>query len=128
MTWDQLKALQQTGLFDIQSHTYSHPNFKQDKRRLSATQFDKSVQIELVNSKKILEDKLGTKITLLAWPFGIYNNYLEQAAAKAGYEMAFTIDYRTASKNDRAMAEPRFMIIDAESMKTFTGIANGAMK
>lgn len=126
MTWDELKELQQTGLFDIQSHTYSHPNFKQEKRHLSAARFDVNVQMELTKSKQILEEKMGTKITLLAWPFGIYNSYLEEAAAKAGYEMAFTIDYRTANRKDRAMAQPRFMIIDAESMKTFQGIANGA--
>lgn len=128
MTWDQLKELQQTGLFDIQSHTYSHPNFKQDKRRFSADHFEKSVQTELVNSKQILEKKFGIKVTFLAWPFGIYNSYLEQEAVKAGYEMAFTIDYRTATKKDRAMAEPRFMIIDSQSMKTFTGIVNGAIE
>src|ERR1700730_7814583 len=35
LTWDQLKELQQTGLFDIQGHTNSHPNFKQTKKALS---------------------------------------------------------------------------------------------
>ena len=127
MTWDELKELQQTGLFDIQGHTYSHPNFKQAKKRMSADGYEKFVKNELVNSKKILEDKLGIKVTLLAWPFGIYNDYLEQQAANAGYTMAFTIDYRSANRNDRAMAQPRFMIIDAESAKMFAdhvGTAN----
>src|SRR5690606_38872582 len=31
LTWAQVKELQQTGLFDIQSHTWDHPNFKQAK-------------------------------------------------------------------------------------------------
>lgn len=126
MTWDQLKELQQTGLFDIQGHTYWHPNFKQEKKRLSPAAYDKFVNNQLVTSKKILEEKLGTKITLLAWPFGIYNAYLEQAALNAGYEMAFSIDYRSANRSFRAMAQPRFMIIEAESMKTFAGIAKTA--
>lgn len=127
MTWDELKELQQTGLFDIQGHTYSHPNFKQAKKRMSAEGYEKFVKNELVNSKKILEDKTGTKVILLAWPFGIYNAYLEQQAANAGYAMAFTIDYRSANRSDRAMAQPRFMIIDAESAKMFAdhvGTAN----
>lgn len=128
MTWDELKELQKTGLFDIQSHTYSHPNFKQEKKHLSAARYDNNVQMELVKSKQILEEKTGTKITLLAWPFGIYNSDLENQATKAGYDMAFTIDYRTASKGDRPMAVPRFMIIDAESVKTFQSIVNGATK
>ena len=122
MTWEQLKELKQTGLFDIQSHTFSHPNFKHAQKSMSADRYAKFVKHELFDSKKTLEEKFGTQITVLAWPFGIYNPYLEQQAAAAGYQMAFTIDYRPAKRNDRAMAQPRFMIIDAESAKTFAGI------
>lgn len=126
MTWEELKELQHTGLFDIQGHTYWHPNFKQEKKKLSAAEYEKFVRVQLVNSKKILEDKLGIKVTLLAWPFGIYDSYLEQEAAKAGYEMAFSIDARTANRGFRPMAQPRFMIIQGQSMKTFVAIVNGA--
>ncbi len=126
MTWEELKELQQTGLFDIQSHTNTHPNFKQTKRHLSASAYEKYVARELANSKKILEEKMGKPITLLAWPFGIYNTGLEEAAKNAGYTMAFTIDALPANKGFRPMAEPRYMIIDAQSMKTFMGIANTA--
>lgn len=127
MTWETLQKLDQTGLFDIQSHTYSHPNFKLEKRHFSSAKFESNVAMELTKSKRILEEKLGHPVTLLAWPFGIYDSYLEAQAAKAGYDMAFTIDYRTANRDHRAMAQPRFMIIDAESMKTFASIANGSI-
>ena len=78
------------------------------------------------NSKKLLEEKLGTQITLLAWPYGIYDSYLEQEAAKAGYVMSFSIDGHTANRSYRPMAQPRFMIIEGQSMKTFITIVNGA--
>ncbi|MDR3478356.1 MAG: polysaccharide deacetylase family protein [Gammaproteobacteria bacterium] len=126
MTWQELKELQQTGLFDLQGHTEWHPNFKQERKKMSPANYEKFVTMQLAHSKTVLEDKLGTKITLLAWPFGIYDKYLEQQAAKAGYTMAFSIDARPANKNYRPMAQPRFMIIDALSMKTFAGIINGA--
>jgi peptidoglycan/xylan/chitin deacetylase (PgdA/CDA1 family) len=126
MTWDELKELQKTGLFDIQGHTYSHPNFKHEKKRLSASGYEKFVTTELVKSKSILEEKLGSRITLLAWPFGIYDTYLENAAAKAGYVMAFSIDARSANKSFRPMAQPRFMIVDGQSMKTFATIVKSA--
>lgn len=126
MTWDELKELQHSGLFDIQGHTLWHPNFKQEKRHMSSAAYEKFVTAQLVNSKKILEDKLGKKITLLAWPFGIYDPYLEQQADKAGYTMAFSIDARTANKNYKPMAQPRFMIIQGQSMKTFEAIVKGA--
>lgn len=126
LTWEQLKQLQATGLFDIQGHTYSHPNFRQAKKSMSPAAYEKFVTNELVNSKKILEEKMGTKISFLAWPFGIYNTELENAAKNAGYVMAFTIDYRAANKNFRPMAQPRYMIIDKLSQPTFVGIANTA--
>jgi peptidoglycan/xylan/chitin deacetylase (PgdA/CDA1 family) len=122
MTWNQLKELQQTGLFDIQGHTYWHPNFKQEKRHLSAEEYQKLVHVQLYNSKEILEKKLGTPITLLAWPFGIYDNYLEQEAAKAGYDMAFSIDDRQANRSEKPMAQPRYMIVAGQSMRTFAAI------
>ncbi|CAN5466180.1 polysaccharide deacetylase family protein [soil metagenome] len=125
MTWDQLKQLQQTGLFDIQGHTYEHPNFKQGKKRLSTDAYEKLVHHELFDSKKILEEKLGTKITLLAWPFGIYNDSLEQQAANAGYTMAFSIDARHTAKSKKPMAQPRYMIVAGQSMKTFAAIVQG---
>lgn len=128
LTWEELRELKSTGLFDIQGHTYSHPNFKQEKKHLSAESYEKFVKRELANSKAILEKQMGEKITLLAWPFGIYDPYLENAAKEAGYEMAFSIDYRTANRGFRPMAQPRFMILEKQSMQTFMSIVNGATK
>jgi len=128
MTWDELKELQKTGLFDIQSHTYSHPNFKQIKRKFSEAKYEKFVSTELVKSKQILEEQLGVKISYLAWPFGIYNDYLEQQAKNAGYVMAFTIDAIPANKDHRSMAQPRYMIVVGLTTKTFENIANQASK
>lgn len=126
LTWDEVKKLQQTGLFDIQSHTWDHPNFKQAKKRMSPAKYESYVQNQLTKSKKILEEKLNIQVSYLAWPFGIYNDDLEKQAAAAGYEMAFTIDALPANRSHRAMAQPRYMIIDALSAKTFTSIVNGA--
>lgn len=123
LTWGQLKTLQHTGLFTIEDHTLSHPNFKQEKKHQSGTHYENFVRKELATSKKILENKMGTNVTLLAWPFGIYNAQLEQAAAQAGYTMAFSIDYRCANKSDRAMAMPRYMVLENQSMGLFQTMA-----
>lgn len=122
MTWAQLKELQNTGLFDIQGHTYWHPNFKHDKKNMLPADFQKDLDTQLVKSKKVLEQKMGTPVTLLAWPFGIYDNELEQAAQKAGYEMAFSIDGRPASRSENNMAQPRYLIVEGDSMQTFESI------
>lgn len=126
LSWDQLKELKNTGLFDIESHTYSHPNFKVTKKHLSPAAYDQFVKKELLTSKKILEDKMGIKVTLLAWPFGIYNEYLENEAAKAGYVMAFTIGYHTANRSYKPMEQPRFMIVDKLANQTFNIVLSSA--
>jgi peptidoglycan/xylan/chitin deacetylase (PgdA/CDA1 family) len=127
LTWNQLKELQQTGLFDIQGHTYSHPNFKQKQRKLSASDYEKFVKKELEYSKQILEEKMGTKVDFLAWPYGIYNDYLDQAAEKAGYVMAFSINAVPANKSHKSMAQPRYMVVVGQSPKTFANIVNTAI-
>ncbi len=125
LTWDQLKELMNSGLFDIQDHTFTHPNFKQMKKHMSQAAYEKFVHKELFDSKKVLEEKLGIKVDYIAWPFGIYDDYLEQQAAKAGYVMAFTIDFRHASHIYRPTAQPRYMIVESESMPMFESIVKG---
>jgi peptidoglycan/xylan/chitin deacetylase (PgdA/CDA1 family) len=76
MTWEQLRELQGSGLFNIQSHTYWHPNFKHEKKRLTPEQYEKLVDLQLTKSKDILERQLGVHVDMLAWPFGIYDDEL----------------------------------------------------
>lgn len=125
MTWDQLRELQKTGLFDVQGHTYWHPNFKQEKKRLGTAEYQKLVDAQLIKSKKVIDEKLGTDINLLAWPYGIYDEYLEHEANKDGYVMAFSIDGRLANKSENMMSQPRYMIVASQSMKAFADIVSG---
>jgi len=57
--------MQSTGLFDIQGHTYWHPNFKQEKKRLSENEYQKLVHAQFVSSKKIIDKTGNTSITML---------------------------------------------------------------
>lgn len=126
MTWDQIKQLQQTGLFDMQGHTFWHPNFKKDKKKLKPEEFQKELHKQLVVSKAVLEKRLGTKVDMLAWPFGIYDDELEKAAANAGYVVAFSINRRNVTKAEPIMAEPRYLMVNADgSDKRFEAIVTG---
>jgi peptidoglycan/xylan/chitin deacetylase (PgdA/CDA1 family) len=125
MTWDQVKVLKSTGLFDIQGHTYWHPNFKIEKKRLSPGEYDKFVDMQLKKSKEKLEKELCCTINMLAWPFGIYDDQLLRKAAEVGYVAAFTIERRSAAPADRIMALPRFLLTDKDSGKAFAAIFRG---
>jgi peptidoglycan/xylan/chitin deacetylase (PgdA/CDA1 family) len=125
MTWEQLKELQQTGLFDVQGHTFWHPNFKREKKKLKPEEYTKLVQTQLVKSKNVLEKHLDTKIDLLAWPYGIYDDYLESEAQKAGYVVAFSIDRRNADKSEQMMAQPRYLMQNGNGLNGFIAIVSG---
>ena len=125
MTWSQLRALKATGLFDIQSHTYWHPNFKIEKRRLTPSQYNKFVDIQLRRSREVLDRKLGIKVSMLAWPFGIYDKELIQKANKDGYTAALALDGRHAGDADNIMEISRYLVTDRDSGRLFEDILRG---
>jgi len=125
MTWDQLRELRKTGFFDIQSHTYWHPNFKNERKRLSAPEYEKFVAMQLVKPRTRLEKEFGTRVDLLAWPFGIYDEYLMAKAREAGYVAAFTIEGDREHQFDNPMKIPRYLLSEADKGKRFERILNG---
>lgn len=119
MTWAQLAEMKASGLADIQSHTYWHPNFNVDRKKLAPAAYEKFANDQLVKSKAVLEQKLGGTIDLLAWPFGIHDEQLENWAKADGYKAAFTIERRRVTRSDRMMALPRFIVTDFDRGNRF---------
>lgn len=124
MTWDQLRELKCTGLFDFQSHTYWHPNFKKEREKLRPAEFEKLVRMQLTKSREKLEKELGQKVDLLAWPFGIYDAWLMDKASASGYTAAFTIERHPVTRRNHPMALPRYLLADTDRGKVFEAILN----
>lgn len=125
MTWDQLRELKKTGLFDIQSHTYWHPNFKKEKRKLAPAAYDKLVMDQLMKSRKKLEQEVGGPIDLLAWPFGIYDDHLLKKAQESGFTGTFSIERRHATAKEKLQILPRYLLINADKEKAFAQLLQG---
>ena len=125
MTWDQLRELKKTGLFDVQSHTYWHPNFKKERKKLTGPALDQFVMTQLRKSKARLQTELGGNVDMLAWPFGIYDDYLLAKAGEAGYVATFTIDRRHATSADSVMKLPRYLLVNGDSGKAFVRLLEG---
>jgi peptidoglycan/xylan/chitin deacetylase (PgdA/CDA1 family) len=128
MTWDQLRQLKATGLFDFQSHTYWHPNFKKERERLPPVEFEKLVHMQLTKSREKIEKELDVKVDLLAWPFGIYDPWLMAKAAEAGYRAAFSIDRRPLRRDDPRLALPRLLLADTDRGKAFESILSTGLR
>lgn len=119
LTWTQLATMMRSGLVDVESHTYWHPNFDHERARLAPAQYRAFVDFQLQESKKILQTKLGVKVDLLAWPYGIYNPYLEHAAQQAGYSAAFAFSGGTVRAGCDRFAIPRIPVSDADRNERF---------
>ncbi|AJG19740.1 Polysaccharide deacetylase [Cupriavidus basilensis] len=113
LTWDQLRALKKTGLFSVQSHSFWHPNFNTERRRLAPAAFRALAHDQLRRARERLEQELGGSVTRLAWPFGIYDRELMEIAASEGVEAAFSLDGRPVTRDSPLLALPRFLMVDA---------------
>ena len=125
MTWDQIRELKKTGLFDFQAHTYWHPNFKREFKKLKQAEYEKFVDMQLVKSKQKIEKELGGTVDMLAWPFGIYDDFLMKKASQAGYVGTFTIHAHHAKASDSIMKLPRYLLINSDQGKNFAQIVSG---
>lgn len=113
MTWSQLaEAVAMPGV-TIESHTFWHPNFAQERRRLAPERFESFATDQLKRSRQILEDRLSQPVTLLAWPFGISDPPLQALAQHGGYVAGFGLGNRSADPDSPLMDVPRHLIVDS---------------
>jgi poly-beta-1,6-N-acetyl-D-glucosamine N-deacetylase len=84
LTWAQLKEMSADPLVTIASHSVSHPS---DMRELT----DAQLQTETVESKRILEEKLGIAIKHFVYPEGKNDERVQKAIQQAGYETGWTM-------------------------------------
>ena len=47
LTWQQLAEMQASGLVDVPSHSYWHPKFTAEKKRLSLEDYTRFVAMQL---------------------------------------------------------------------------------
>lgn len=94
---DEIAALEAEPLFEVESHTLTHPWEDGDTlvdwaagRRAGKSGEDAA--FELTESRRLLEERLGRRIRYLAWPRGRYDAGLMAMAQNAGYEALLTID------------------------------------
>jgi peptidoglycan/xylan/chitin deacetylase (PgdA/CDA1 family) len=89
LTWDQVKIMHQGGI-SFGAHTVTHPI-------LSKAPYDKA-KWEIWESKRIIEEKLGTRVTAFAYPSGRkedFNEDIKNAIREAGYACALTTIFGT---------------------------------
>ena len=125
LSWKQLSEMVASGLVDVQSHTFWHPDFRIEKSRLAPAAYEQFVRNQLSLSKSRIEANLGNQVDLLSWPFGIHDSQLEKIAVEAGYVAGFTIERDRVRLGDDPLALPRFEVTDADTGARFETLVTG---
>ena len=73
MDWKEIKELSENNI-EFAAHSRTHPD-------LTKLNIDKAAR-EIVESKLIVEERLGTEVTDFAYPYGKYNQTVKQLAEK----------------------------------------------
>ncbi len=129
LSWRDLKEMYGSGFVDIQSHTYnSHILVKEEdnlnsiltvrKNNEDEKQYESRIFRDLSKSKKEIEEKLGNKVTSIAWPFGIYNEKIIKIAKMAGYKNTFTVCGNNFYFNKKYQTLPRIEVRADNNNKT----------
>jgi peptidoglycan/xylan/chitin deacetylase (PgdA/CDA1 family) len=118
MSWEQLAELRDAGV-EIESHTISHADLTHRKTAPNGQDYETWLWKELAGSKALLEQKLGIKVTAVALPYGRSNETVREVAARAGYEMIFTVNGGKLGFDTPPDALGRFML-DSSKPKIFS--------
>jgi len=112
LDWNDIKKLDEHPLVTIGAHTHSHPNLAQET--------EKTAREEILNSKLLLERRLGHSVDHFAYPFG---SSLEAGARE--YRLAKECGFRTATTTNCFRADfthlfqlPRYGITDQTTPET----------
>jgi len=117
LSTSQLRELNQTGCFEIGSHSMSHKYLRQ----LS----DAELSREVTESKDHLEQLLGTRIRHFSCPGGRWDSRVLQTAAEAGYDSVATSEVGMNNGASNPYRLKRIAIFRSTSAESFSMLIRG---
>ena len=107
ITWDDVKEMQQSGLVEIQSHTYNLHKISKERYGCSQMANESLEHYEefIANDINMLQEKImavtGNSPNSFTFPYGRYNEKLENIIKKQGFKATLTCKFGVnVIKND----------------------------
>ncbi len=113
LTVEDIKDLKDAGWY-FGCHSSTHPDFW--------TLSESEAEVEIVQAKQMLEEKLGFPVEYFAYPKGRYTEKLKSIVQKAGYKMAFSTDSINLTKYVDIFAIPRIGVMRTHSFNEFKSL------
>jgi peptidoglycan/xylan/chitin deacetylase (PgdA/CDA1 family) len=118
MDWDEVRALLKDGVA-IGSHAYDHPYLTRPGKEISTLEaYGAWLDKELVHSKQLIEEKLGSAVTAFASPFGALNMVVQRHIKDAGYTLAFNIFGSNNDASNNRLELNRIIVLASDTSET----------
>ena len=112
LTWEMISKMNSTGLVSFQAHSVYHAH-------LSSVSYDQ-MSYEVGESKKTLQEKLGTPVNFVAYPYGASNDEVINAVKSAGYVGALGTWTSNIQSEGTIYNMPRTRVGGSWDLTTFT--------
>ncbi len=120
LSWDEVKAMAESGVIEIESHTVSHS----DLTKIS----DEKIIKELKESQRIINMKVGKSPQFLAYPYGNFNEKVVAAMKDLGYRAGFTVIRGSNAFFYNKFSLSRSMVYNSEKMGDFAKLLETSQK
>jgi peptidoglycan/xylan/chitin deacetylase (PgdA/CDA1 family) len=116
LSWLQVEEAAAAGI-EFGGHSHSHPQLDQLP--------DRTLRDELVRNKKLVEDRLGTPVRAMAYPFGYSSARVRREVGRAGYASACAVANDLAADRHDVLALPRLTVRATMSLGAFERAISG---
>lgn len=90
LRWSEIEAMRASGTFEFHSHTHTHVRW--DKVAANPQEKRESLMRDLIESRAVLQARLGEGSDHLCWPQGYYDDDYLNAAQHAGFRHLYTCE------------------------------------
>jgi len=90
LTWEQLQEMKADG-FEVGSHSLSHCDLAKKMEGEDDERYMERIRRELIQSKKMIDNKLQQDTVYFAFPYGEYNHRVLSLCEEAGYKLALSV-------------------------------------
>ncbi|MFJ4203363.1 polysaccharide deacetylase family protein [Streptomyces sviceus] len=116
LDWDQVRELAAADV-EIGGHTHTHPQLDQLD--------DSALRHELIHSREIVTDEVGTAPVSLAYPYGYSSRRVREAARETGYGQALAVNNALARRRQGPYALTRLTVRRATTAEEFERLVQG---
>jgi peptidoglycan/xylan/chitin deacetylase (PgdA/CDA1 family) len=103
LSWDEIRQMQASGLITIGSHTFGPVPLVDIKS-------ETELRRQIIDSKKMLEEKLNTPVNTFCYVGGMFNPHIKDLVKEAGYKYAVAVGLGRRFSNQDIYAIKRIRI------------------